>query len=110
MNDWAKVIAGLSIAALVWFVLPTSSSTPPQSTSAAGWNDLVLCSELVSFDAKKTLHLYRKGTALLVDNSGARPLSEKATWELGNRPGAYDINFDDRSLHYERIAPDEWDS
>jgi hypothetical protein len=109
VKDRAKIISGLSIAAVVWFALPKFSSTAPVS-GTAGWNDLILCSELISFDGRKTLSLFRNGTVRLDDNSGPKRPSEKGTWESGNRPKAYDINFDDRSLHLERVAPDGWES
>jgi hypothetical protein len=108
VNDWARVIAGLSVVALAWFVLPkfrdsTKTATVP---AVAGWDDLILCSDLVSFDGKKTLSLDEDGTASLHDNSDTQRLSEKGKWQLGSRPGTYAINFNDRSLRYERIAPE----
>jgi hypothetical protein len=112
VNDWAKVIAGLSVVALVWFVLPqfTGSTKTATVPAVAGWDDLILCSDLVSFDGKKTLSLDEDGTASLDDNSEAQRLTQKGEWELGNRPATYVIHFGDRSLHYERIAPEEWQS
>jgi hypothetical protein len=112
VNDWTKVIAGLGVVALLWFVLPKfgGSTQPATVPTVAGWDDLISCSDLVSFDGKKTLSLNEDGTASLDDNSEAKRLTQKGKWELGNQPATYVTHFGDRSLHYERIAPEGWQS
>jgi hypothetical protein len=112
VKDWAKVAIGLSIAALLLVVWPKITSTPQKNTKSAtpGWEDLILCSELVSFDGKKTLSLFDDGTAELKDNSDTEKLSAKGKWVPGNAPNRYSIQFENKDLHYERIAPEGWGS
>jgi hypothetical protein len=112
MSDWLKIIGGLIVVALIWFVAPKFTATPQKKAVAAaqGWDDLAACSELASFDGKRTLSLWSDGTATIEEKTGAERSKIKAKWRPGNRPGMYSLELEDKQLHYERVAPESWDS
>jgi hypothetical protein len=84
-------------------------SGPEPRPSAVGWNDLVLCSELSSFDGMKSLALHEDGRADLVDHTSPdNVVTTKGKWRL--RPGAkdvYEIDAPGATGAYTLVAPQD---
>jgi hypothetical protein len=107
-----KNYVGILIAAGVLLVLslPTvlTRSRSPKPL-AAGWDDLVFCLDLVSFDGKARLTLADDGVATLEEKTGDNAKTTSGSWAFSGRPNHYSITFGDTATSFERIAPPDAD-
>ena len=107
VRQWlGKNYLRVSIAAglILLLALPTVLTRSARPI-AAGWDDLVFCLDLVSFDGKKRLSLADDGSATLVDTANSPGKTMVGTWELSRRQDHYLITFDGQETSFERIAP-----
>jgi hypothetical protein len=98
----------VAAGAILLLALPTIL-TRSAKPIAAGWEDLVFCLDLVSFDGKKRLTLADDGVATIEDktNSGTKAIA--GTWELSGQRDRYLIRFGDQETSFERITPPDAD-
>jgi hypothetical protein len=104
-NRRLLILAGLiALALYIWLAIPTTKW--PIRPISAGWDDLIFCLDLVSFDGAKTLSITEDGTATIEQKS--RPGSSTkvvGTWQLSGQPNRYILKFNEKENSYERIAP-----
>jgi len=101
---YPALVVGLGYYIFWW---PTSGQEA--RPTADGWDDLVLCSELSSFDGAKSLVLREDGRAELVDHTSPDNVTTaEGKWRL--RPGAkdvYEIDAAGAKGAYTLVAPQD---
>jgi hypothetical protein len=76
---YPTLVVGLGYYIFLWRPNSGAEARP----SAAGWENLALCSELSSFDGEKSLALHEDGRADLVDHTSADNITRtEGTWRL----------------------------
>jgi hypothetical protein len=107
VGDWVRknylrVLIGAGLILLL--ALPTVLTRSAKPV-AAGWDDLVFCLDLVSFDGKKSLTLADDGIATMEDKTSGSAKATSGTWEVSGQRDRYLIKFGDQEASFERIAP-----
>ena len=110
-DQWAAMIlcptlvVGLGYYIFFW---PTNSSSKTVA-SAAGWDDLALCSELSSFDGEKSLVLHEDGRADLADHTSADNVTKsEGSWKLrDSAKKTYEVEAPGAAGVYTLIEPQD---
>ena len=101
-----------AIAAFVfYFLFYLSDNKPAPKEVVSGWDDLIPCSELTSFNGKKKLVLSADGSAKLEDGSGdGEPKRSSGRWSLlSARTHRYAIDIPDLTRTYIAVSPPDSD-
>jgi hypothetical protein len=105
---WPKVLLIGSIAAAVYLIFfreDTHKSAPNRPTTP-GWTDLILCSETISLDGKKTLSLGDDGTATLTEEGDDKKENAiKGKWSYDAKSQRYAVTTNGMTTTYTIASP-----
>jgi hypothetical protein len=116
-TPWAKVLYTLAAVALVYWIFfykPDEALTTEIQSAVPGWDDLIPCSDMVSFDGTKTLTLYEDHRTsvyykdpLKEPKEGERGVTVEGTWSFDEISKRYSVTLNGLTTDYLMLSPED---
>ena len=116
-RTWAKVLYTFAAVALVYWIFFYKSDearTLENKSAIPGWDDLIPCSDMVSFDGTKTLTLYEDHRASFYDNDqlkapkeGEHGVTAEGTWSFDEISKRYSVTLNGLTTDYLMLFPED---
>jgi hypothetical protein len=116
-TPWLKVLyilAGVALVYWIFFYKSDGARTAQNKLAIPGWDDLVPCSDMVSFDGMKALTLHDDHRAsfynkdpLKAPKEGEHDVTAEGTWSFDETSNRYSVTLNGLTTDYLMLSPED---